>query len=190
MSDKSQDDVKAISTLIAALKPLDQDARVHVLEFVVKRLGISLTGEPNVPARRTGTAESNPASGSPSAPPSIDMRRFALEKSPQTVNEKVAVIGYYLAHLAAERRDYLVSDDIETYFMQADFHLPAAPGSVTLANAKNAGYLSVQDRGRFKLSPVGYNLVAHKLPRGEVGEQKRTAAKKLARSKTHPKAKR
>jgi hypothetical protein len=77
------------------------------------------------------------------------MRSFAAEKSPKTVNEKVAVIGYYLAHLAPapERRDYLVSDDIETYFMQADFHLPAAPGSATPANAKNAGISACRIKG-------------------------------------------
>jgi hypothetical protein len=119
------------------------------------------------------------------------MRSFAAEKNPKTVNEKVAVIGHYLAHAAPapERRDYLVSDDIEKYFMQAGFSLPAAPGSVTLANAKNAGYLSVLNRGRFKLTVVGYNLVAHKLPAGEVGDKKRNMTKKLASKKARSKAK-
>jgi Transmembrane secretion effector len=35
---------------------------------------------------------------------------------------------------------------------------------MTLTNAKNAGYLNALERGRFKLNPVGHNLVAHKLP--------------------------
>ncbi len=100
------------------------------------------------------------------------MRSFAAEKSPKTVNEKVAVIGYYVAHLAPahERRDYLISDDIEKYFTEAGFRLPAALAGVTLANAKNAGYLSALDRGQFKLNTAGYNLVAHKLPGGETRE--------------------
>lgn len=112
-------------------------------------------------------------------------------KSPKTITEKVAVIGYYLAHLAPapERRDYLISDDIEQYFTEADFRLPAAPAGVTLANVKNAGYLSALDRGQFKLNAVGYNLVAHKLPRGETREKKGKTAKKLVTKKARTKAK-
>jgi hypothetical protein len=194
MSDEPEDDVKAISILLATLKPLDENARVHVLEFVLKRLGISLTPEPSVSAHRPGDPDFHPTPPNPSAPAADgapDMRAFAAEKNPKTINEKVAVIGYYLAHLASvpERRDYLISDDIERYFIQADFHLPAAPASVSLANAKNAGYLSVLDRGRFKLNAVGYNLVAHQLPGGETAEKKRHTAKKLARNRPVPKAK-
>ena len=74
--------------------------------------------------------------------------RSAAEKSPKTVNEKVAVVTYYLAHLApvSERRDYLVSDDIRTYFIQAGFELPTAPATMTLTNVKNTGYLNALDR--------------------------------------------
>jgi hypothetical protein len=42
MSDELEDDVKAISMLLAVLRPLDAETRVHVVEFVLKRLGISL----------------------------------------------------------------------------------------------------------------------------------------------------
>jgi hypothetical protein len=194
MSDESKDAVKAISILMSALRPLDREARVHVLEFVLKRFGISLTAEPAAPAQRSCVPDLHPTRPNPSVPAlseAADMRSFAAEKSPKTVNEKVAVIGYYLAHLApaAERRDYLISDDIEKYFPEADFHLPAAPAGVTLANAKNAGYLSVLDRGRFKLTTVGHNLVAHELPRGETREKNRKAAKKLVSKKARPKAK-
>ena len=38
--------VKAISTVMDALSPLDAEAREHVLEFVVKRLGISIVTLP------------------------------------------------------------------------------------------------------------------------------------------------
>lgn len=186
MSDETDDDVKAISTLISVLKPLDKDARVHVLEFVLKRLGIVLTGGPAAPAHTPGAPDINPTPANPSARPglsgTVDIRSFAVEKNPQTVNEKVAVVGYYLAHLAPpnERRDHIVADDIETYFIQADFHLPSATPNVTLTNAKNAGYLNSSDRGQFKLNSVGYNLVAHKLPASET---------KPGRNKARPKAK-
>jgi hypothetical protein len=190
MSDESEDDVKAISAIISALKPLDQSARVHVLEFVIKRLGISLTVEQAAAAQLSDTPAFGPTPPSPSPmihSGVVDIRNFAAEKNPKTINEKVAVVGYYLAHLAppSERRDYLISDDIKTYFVQADFHLPTAPANMTLQNAKNAGYLNALDRGQYKLNAVGYNLVAHKLPGGETGG----AARKSTKHKTRAKAK-
>jgi hypothetical protein len=189
MSDEPEDDVvEAIRTLMSALKPLDQDARVHVLDFVLKRFGISLTAGPAPPSDRTDTPNLTPASHNLTTqvlPVSgADIRTFAAEKSPKTISHRVAVIGYYLAHLAptTERRDYLVADDIKPYFIQAGFELPTAPANVTLANAKNAGYLNALDRGRFKLNAVGHNLVAHKLPSHEAGQTER-------RRKTRRKAK-
>lgn len=128
-----------------------------------------------------------PATPPQPPPPSgvHDIRSFAAEKKPKTVNEKVAVIGYYLAQLApeGERRDYLIADDIKAYFIQADLQLPTAPPNVTLINAKNAGYFNASDRGQYKLNAVGHNLVAHKLPSGEAGEAKRRAAPRKPRKK-------
>lgn len=195
MSNESDDDVKAISTIISALKPLDESARVHVLEFVLKRLGISLTAKPSPPAALNPPAESVhsgvPSAAEHSRPGGHDIRSFGAEKKPKTNNEKVAVMAYYIAHLAPphERRDYVVPDDIQAYFIQADFHLPTAPPSVTLGHAKNAGYLNALDRGRFKLNPVGYNLVAHKLPSDGAGETKRFTATKPAKRGPRRKAK-
>ncbi|MGH7102776.1 MAG: hypothetical protein ACRD22_12720 [Terriglobia bacterium] len=195
MSEESEADaIKAISALMAVLKPLDADARVYVLEFVLKILGISLSPGPAAPVHKPGTTDTNPAPPialAPAAATPVDIRSFAAEKIPKTVNEKVAVIGYFLAHLAppSERRDNLVSDDIKTYFIQAGFQLPTAPANMTLTNAKNAGYLNGLDRGRYKLNSVGYNLVAHKLPGGNAGAKKRKVAKRTTKPRARPKAK-
>jgi hypothetical protein len=170
--------VKAISTIMEALTPLDADAREHVLEFVLKRLGI----KPN------GWSEKSAASGLPSAAPAIlptpsggytDIRSFAAEKQPQTLNEKVAVVAYFLAHLAPaeERRDSVATDDIRPYFIQANFELPTGPINMALTNAKNAGYLNaLSERGQYRLNSVGHNLVAHKLP--SQGSSRRKPAKR------------
>jgi hypothetical protein len=186
MDDENEDDVKAISALIAALKPLNAESRVRVLDFVLRKFGISLSTQYVPPAELpppANTAPTPPPPGTPShqhPPPAgvHDIRSFAAEKKPKTINEKVAVIGYYLAQLApeGERRDYLNSDDIKTYFIQAGFELPTAVPGMTLSNAKNAGYLNAAERGQYKLNAVGHNLVAHKLPSGEAGEAKRRAA--------------
>jgi hypothetical protein len=192
MSDELEDDVKAISTLLSVLKPLDQDARIHVLDFVLKRLGISLTAGPTTLPDRLSRTEIKSANQTPPVPAlgdNVDIRTFAAEKSPKTVNEKVAAIGFYLAHLApaSERKDYLIADDIKTYFIQAGFQLPTGPANMTLVNAKNAGYLNALDKGQYKLNSVGYNLVAHKLPGGTPAE-KRRKTKKPAKPKARPKA--
>lgn len=166
--------VKAISTLMEALTPLDKDAREHALDFVMKRLGISL-GAALAPIQHHGLPIP-PTPITPATPPipdqpGQDIRSFAALKSPKTMNEKVAVMAYYLAQLAppAERRDYITPEDIKPYFIQADFELPTATGSTTLTNAKNAGYLNALERGQYRLNSVGHNLVAHKLPNKDAG---------------------
>jgi len=79
-----------------------------------------------------------------------------------------AVVAYYLQELAPEeeRKSEVDVSDMEVYFKQAGFPLPRVP-RVILQNAKAAGYFNSAARGKFKLNPVGYNLVAHNLPRGE-----------------------
>jgi hypothetical protein len=199
MAEEADDDVKAITTLISVLKPLEPQARIHILDFVFKRLGISLpAAEPFTPAAPSPLAP--PASPpTPPTPPTpagtlVDIRGFADEKKPKTVNEKVAVVAYYLAHLApaAERRDQITADDIQPYFIQAGFALPTSSGSMTLTNAKNAGYLNALERGQYRLNAVGHNLVAHKLPLADGSKRKNTkkaATKKVSKKKSRSKSK-
>ncbi|MDB5610937.1 MAG: hypothetical protein JWP25_7837 [Bradyrhizobium sp.] len=158
--------VKAISTVMDALSPLDAEAREHVLEFVVKRLGLAVLKPQLAPA-----TPAIPGHTPPPAPPAgdTDIRSFAALKAPKTLNEKVAVMAFFLCQMAGpgERRDYITSEDIKPYFIQADFELPTGPANMTLTNAKNAGYLNALERGQYKLNSVGHNLVAHKLPKKE-----------------------
>jgi hypothetical protein len=50
-------------------------------------------------------------------------------------------------------------------------------------NAKNAGYFESAGGGRYKLNTVGYNLVAHNLPRGQVSGAVRSGAAKRRSTK-------
>jgi hypothetical protein len=163
--------VKAISTVMDALSPLDPEAREHVLEFVVKRLGMATLKPPAAPAAPVIPGHTPP----PPVPAAVgaDIRSFAAIKAPKTLNEKVAVMAFFLSQLAGpdERRDYITSEDIKPYFIQADFELPTGPANMTLTNAKNAGYLNALERGQYKLNSVGHNLVAHKLPKKEGASQ-------------------
>lgn len=179
---KDDDGVSAITTVIAALKPLDEKTRQNVLKFVLNQLGIDVD---------SGAFDSPPATYPVEAafPPertvlssAADIRTLAEQKKPKTVNEKVAVVAYYIKNLAHsnERRDFITSDDITNYFPQADFELPVA--RMALANAKNAGYLIALGNGQYRLNPVGHNLVTHKLPLVEGGSSSRRK-KRVAKKK-------
>lgn len=183
MTEKKDDDgVAAITTVIGALKPLDDKTRQNVLDFVLKQLAIDFPkrGFELQPATYAVEAAFPPERPSPAV--TVDIRTLAEQKKPKTVNEKVAVLAYYLKNLAPgeERRDYITSEDISNYFPQADFELPVA--RMALSNAKNAGYLVALGNGQYRLNPVGHNLVTHKLPLGDGAsgprKRKRTAKKK------------
>lgn len=183
MTDKKDDDgVSAITTIIGALKPLDNKTRQNVLDFVLKQLGIDFPVGGFDPQPTTYAVETAFPAERPSPTAAVDIRTLSEQKKPKTVNEKVAVVAYYLKNLAPgeERRDYITSEDISNYFPQADFELPVA--RMALANAKNAGYLVALGNGQYRLNPVGHNLVTHKLPLGDGAStsrrKKRTARKK------------
>ncbi|NOX81679.1 MAG: hypothetical protein GXP06_01550 [Alphaproteobacteria bacterium] len=192
MAEELQDDVKAISLLISVLDPLDDDARILVLDYVLRRLKINLAPvtsqtrtQPSLAETSVTNTEGDPVElfGSQGDVLPIDIRSFAEEKKPSTVNEKVAVVGYYLAHLApeGERKESISAGDIKKYFIQANLELPSSPERVTLMNAKNAGYFDARTRGQYSLNSVGYNLVAHKLPgSGNSEEARRKPTKKRA----------
>jgi hypothetical protein len=195
MADEPDDDgVAAITTLMAVLRPLEPQARIDILDFVFKRLGISFPAAEQVAQAVPSPLVPPPPAGLPLTPVApalsiVDIRGFADGKSPKTVSEKVAVVAYYLAHLAppAERRDQIGADDIQPYFIQAGFALPTSPGSMTLTNAKNAGYLNALERGQYRLNAVGHNLVAHKLPAAEGGGKRRNAKRAASKKKSRPK---
>ena len=77
-----------------------------------------------------------------------------------------AIVAYYLAELAPsnQRKTEIAKADITKYFKQAAYKLPTRPEQ-TLPNAKAAGYFDGVGRGKYRLNPVGHNLVVHNLPR-------------------------
>jgi hypothetical protein len=96
----------------------------------------------------------------------IDIKTLKNEKSPSSAIEMACVVGYYLQEAAPtdERKPAILWADIDKYFRQAGYPLPKAKGQL-LVDAKAAGYFDSFGRGEYKLNAVGYNLVAHSLPR-------------------------
>ena len=184
MADETDEGVSAISTIIAALKPLDEKTRAHVLDYVLKRLDLPLKA-PLMQGEKKAD-EADESRERTSTLPMKDIRSLAGLKQPRTVNEKVALVAFYLKNMAPqdERRDYITSEDIQRYFVEAGFELPTAPPNVTLGHAKNAGYLNALERGQWRLNPVGHNLVAHKLPAGEGSTRQTRHPAKRKRAKS------
>src|SRR5262249_18716004 len=173
------------------IERLRSDARLNVLAYVFRRLGIEFPPDARGGARGVAEVAAPYRAGFETETGGvIDIRSFKEEKQPKTASEMVAIAAYYLAHLAPpdERRDYIVADDIRKYFLQAIFPLPSAPPHMTLVNAKNAGYVDARERGQYRLNPVGYNLITNKLPPPQTRVERRPAAvrKNGGSSKTKP----
>jgi len=159
----------AIDDLIAALEPLDEECRRIAVKAACERLRVELPQS----VLKAGHPQSTPpepagarALTEPRQHAAIDIRSFASQKRPSTVNDRVALVAYYLSELAPdpERKDTIDKKDLEKYFKQARFPLPKRLG-VALVHARHAGYLEPVAKGKYRLNPVGYNLVAHGLPR-------------------------
>lgn len=169
MAENSDTELQAIEKLISALEPLDQDARTRVIDYVFRRLRMSsrdgghdLGMLPRMPVATGGSA----IPVAPSSPPVTDIRSLKEAKAPQTAHEMAAIVAYYLSELAPsnDRKLEIDASDVKNLFKQALFPMPGSP-TMTLVHAKNAGYLDPGSaRGTYRLNPVGYNLVVHKLP--------------------------
>ena len=166
-------ELEAIKQIVEALEPLTPDGRDRVINYVFQTLDMSTNALPSSSAPPSSAAASPSPQEVPTPPIQqsstrvvSDIRSFKEQKQPKSASEMAAVLAYYLAELAPQdsRKLEITASDIDKYFKQAGFPLPAA-AKYTLQNAKNAGYLdSGSERGGFKVNPVGHNLVAHNLP--------------------------
>jgi hypothetical protein len=171
-SEEDDAELKAIHAVLSALSTLKVDARTRVVEYVFKRLGLMSEGIPISGAQTDypRLAEAT-ASGGPAATSAHDIRTLTAEKRPRSANEMTALVAYYLSELAPtqEQKEEFGHEELRKYFKQAKFRLPKKP-RMALVNAKNAGYLDMSARGLYKLNPVGYNLIVHRLPAGASSE--------------------
>lgn len=157
-------ELKAIQSIISVLEPLDADARKRVVDYVSRRLNLSFASvAENLPSRSTLEAGVNLSGGS--MPQVLDIRSLREQKQPSSANEMAALVAFYLAEFAPpeERKSSIEKSDVEKYFKQAGFPLPKVI-SQTLINAAKSGYFDTTGGGRYRLNPVGYNLVVHGLP--------------------------
>lgn len=188
MTENIEQELAAIKIIVEALQPLDGEARQRALTYVTQSLGMNAPPVAPTPPSPPGV-NTGEQSVTPPPPPVTDIRSLKDQKQPGTDVEMATLVAYYLKHEApkTERKEEIGTEDIETYFVQAGYPLPKNKAS-TLPNAKKAGYLENDSRGKYKLNSVGHNLVAHNLPHSgseAVSKPRRkTARKKTAKKKT------
>ncbi len=161
---------QAIDAIVEALNSLDEASQVTAIKAACDPLKISPPESVGARQIPPGGTPSLPAAGETSAGPT-DIRTLKGQKQPSSANEMSALVAFYLSELAPdqERKKEVQVDDMTKYFKQAGFPLPQRP-RVLLANAKHAGYFDTAGDGKYRLNAVGYNLVAHNLPRARSSE--------------------
>jgi hypothetical protein len=153
---------QAIDTIITALSELPEPSRQIAVSAACEAVGLKAPDgkiTPSVVLPQTGPK------GETAVAASSDIKSLKENKRPTSNSEMAALVAYYLQELVheSERRSEITTDDIEKYFKQAQYELPASIPDV-LRRAKDAGYLDSVRWGRYRLNPVGYNLVVHRLP--------------------------
>ena len=166
MSDKYSREAESIKTLMQTLEPLEEDIRKSVIEYVIKRFNINYALPSSKQNLGAAQQEDLLKIAQKSTTDSVDIRQLKENKSPKSAIEMAVLAVYYLSHVApqGERKQTVGPKDVTNCFKMAKFKLPSDT-SITLTNAKNAGYLELVQRGHYKLNAVGYNLIEHNLPR-------------------------
>jgi hypothetical protein len=161
---------QSIDKIIEALEAIDPDSRHAALSAACVHLKITPTLpkatsiQPQIPTQSSENQTPSPISNTPIAGVA-DIRSLKESKQPKGAKQMACLVAYYLQELATstERKESVGTADLEKYFKQAGFPLPKKLEQV-LVDCKRAGYCDSSGRGLYKLTPVGYNLVAHNLP--------------------------
>lgn len=179
MAEDIEAELDATKTLVKALEPLKPEVRARVIEHAFKMLGIEAPQpvQPNPPVQPVPLmTPSRPQHGDEPT----DILTLKEKKNPKTANEMIAVVAYFLEHSASERQAFITQEDIQKFFVQGQYPMPGSK-SQALVNAKNAGYLDAIEPGKYRLNSVGYNLVAHRMPKdGSVRSKPRSRSAKKA----------
>ena len=174
-------ELDAINAILGALSGLEGESIQRVLDYVFGRLSITRSARAiTSPTATTASSAAAPESAAtPTASRRQSIRDLKEEKRPQSANQMAALVAYYLSEIEGAA-DSITATDLQKFFKQAGFKLPKSIPQA-LPNAAAAGYFDAIGDGRYRLNPVGYNLVVHGLPREEkavASKRSRTRAKK------------
>lgn len=174
------DDLEAVRTIVATLSPFEKSIQLRILKWSREKLGL-------VEALPVATEKLDAGSHAPAAS-NVEIGRgaktikdFITEKNPSSNNEFAAAVAYFYRFEAPATAQ---KEAIDSDALQEACRLSGRPRlenpSQTLGNAHNMGYLDkTGDRGFYRISTVGENLVAMTLPNNgsnpSSGQRKRSA---------------
>lgn len=163
----------AIDEIVAALEALDDSARITAVRAACEHLGMATpTQGVSAPASLNNDIKGGLATEKidnilpATTHPITDIRTLKEQKQPTSADEMACLVAYYLDTLAppTERKKEISSKDLDKYFKQSGYRLPKRMPQV-LVNARSSGYFDSTGDGKYKLNPVGHNLVVHNLPK-------------------------
>lgn len=165
-NDENKSPLAAAQKIVAALENVKKEDQLLSLQLAMQAL--RLTPAPiEAPARVSQTPPSNSRGDAPPSPQTraTDIKSFTESKAPQSDQQFAAVVAYF--HLIeapeSQRRSAIDADTMKDAARLAKWG-QVRDWNKTLNNATGAGYLDRAERGTFKLSAVGENLVAITLP--------------------------
>jgi len=197
--EKTTTDFDAAKTVFETLKGMDRQQQQRILRWVSESLGVQALPLPQVHSNilpldsvpgdtttnLTGTA--HPAVRQHP----IDIKTFTSAKQPKSDMQFAAVVAYYYRFDAPpeNRRETINGDVLQEAARLAGRKRPPKPG-MTLANAKNQGYLDAAGGGEYRINSVGENLVAMTLPGNEGNGKHRKPVRTKAPKEVGNKARR
>lgn len=163
----------AAQKIVAELQGMAKDHQALAVKFAMETLGHQLppTHAPMTPP------PVGPQLGIQFAPAgtpghTVDIKAFTTAKAPTSDQQFAAVVAYFYQFEAKpeDRREFIDPETMKEAARLAG-RAQVTRWAMTLTNAKNAGYLDPAGSGKYKLSPVGENLVAITLPGNAGGTQ-------------------
>jgi hypothetical protein len=165
---------QAIDIVSDALSAFDAHQQQTILRTVFESLNISGPSLGTVQSSARGAEPPTVQHQAAVAPPrqaatgefaGMDIKSFKELKSPSSARQMACVVAFYLSEIAEgdEKSEVVTNPLLEKYFKQARFQMPNKLEQV-LPDAKAGGYFEGAARGQYRLTRVGYNLVAHQLP--------------------------
>jgi len=171
-------ELEVVTQVLAALEPLEADARERVIRTVSTFFGIS----PSRGGLGSTVPDRQPSSITPggfSEDRSLSPKEFILQKQPKTDVERVAALAYYLTHY----RDtpFFKTLDISKLNTEAA-QMKFANAANAVDNATKQGYLVPGTRGNKQLSATG-ELFVNALPERDAARQIMSNARPRRRAK-------
>lgn len=171
--DQESDVFDAMRVVVGALKDFSSQDQQLVLRFVQEKLGLIAQPRQAEPHVQGTDASHTPAIVS--APgTSADIKSFVDKKAPDSDVQFAATVAYYYQFEAPadQRKASITVTDLLDACRKVNRNRPNTPAQ-TLINAHQRGLLDkTGDKGSYRLSTVGENLVAVALPSDGASTQK------------------